>query len=294
MKPSRDAVDTIVRMALLEDAPWGDLTSQSLISTTANVTAQLVAREQGVFCGQDTVTAAFSLTDPAITTDFHIMDGEAFALGAIIATIHGPARGILQAERVALNFAQRLSGIATLTAAYVRETEGTHARITDTRKTTPGLRLFERYAVRCGGGHNHRFSLSDAVMAKDNHLAILAASSSRSLIEDLLAARAALPHTAHLEVEVDRLDQIDAVLAAKIDTILLDNFSIDDLRAAVQQINGRALTEASGGITLEFIRDIAATGVDLISIGALTHSVRALDLGLDINPAVGIPAIKPA
>ncbi len=294
MKPSRDAVDTIVRMALLEDAPWGDLTSQSLISTTANVTAQLVAREQGVFCGQDTVTAAFSLTDPAITTDFHIIDGEAFALGAIIATIHGPARGILQAERVALNFAQRLSGIATLTAAYVRETEGTHARITDTRKTTPGLRLFERYAVRCGGGHNHRFSLSDAVMAKDNHLAILAASSSRSLIEDLLAARAALPHTAHLEVEVDRLDQIDAVLAAKIDTILLDNFSIDDLRAAVQQINGRALTEASGGITLEFIRDIAATGVDLISIGALTHSVRALDLGLDINPAVGIPAIKPA
>ena len=239
------------------------------------------------------MTAAFSLTDPAITTDFHITDGEAFAPGAIIATIHGPARGILQAERVALNFAQRLSGIATLTAAYVAETDGTKARIVDTRKTTPGLRLFERYAVRCGGGHNHRFSLSDAVMAKDNHLAVLAAHSSASLTDSLLAARAALPHTTHLEVEVDRLDQIDAVLAANVDTILLDNFSIDDLRTAVKQIDGRALTEASGGITLGLIRDIAATGVDLISIGALTHSVRALDLGLDIQPLAEAPA-KPA
>jgi nicotinate-nucleotide pyrophosphorylase (carboxylating) len=293
MKPSRDAVETIVRMALLEDAPWGDLTSQSLIPAAASVTAQLIAREHGFFCGQDIVTAAFSLTDPAITTDFHITDGDALPSGAVIATIHGPARGILQAERVALNFAQRLSGIATLTARYVTEAKGTRARIVDTRKTTPGLRLFERYAVRCGGGHNHRFSLSDAVMAKDNHLAILAASSFRSLTDDLIAVRAALPHTTHLEVEVDRLDQIDAVLAANVDTILLDNFSNDDLRTAVEQIDGRALTEASGGITLSLIRDIAATGVDLISIGALTHSVRALDLGLDINP-VAVPAIKPA
>jgi len=293
MKPSRDAVDTIVRMALLEDAPWGDLTSQTLIPATATVTAQLIAREDGVFCGQDIVAAAFSLTDPAITTDFHIIDGEAFASDAIIATIQGPARGILQAERVALNFAQRLSGIATLTARYVDEAKGTRARIVDTRKTTPGLRLFERYAVRCGGGHNHRFSLSDAVMAKDNHIAVLAAHSSAGLTDSLLALREVVPHTTHLEVEVDRLDQIDAVLAANVDTVLLDNFSIDDLRIAVQQINGRALTEASGGITLGLIRDIAATGVDLISIGALTHSVRALDLGLDINPVV-VPAIKPA
>ncbi len=151
-KPSRDAINAIVRMALLEDAPWGDLTSQTLIPATASVTAQLVAREPGVLCGEDLITAAFTLTDPAATTDFHIIDGEVFTTGAVIATIHGPARGILQAERVALNFAQRLCGIATLTSAYVRETEGTHARITDTRKTTPGLRLFERYAVRCGGG----------------------------------------------------------------------------------------------------------------------------------------------
>jgi nicotinate-nucleotide pyrophosphorylase (carboxylating) len=284
MKPSREAVESIVRMALLEDAPWGDVTSQTLIPATAAVTAQLVAREPGFFCGRDIVTAAFTLTDPTITTTFHISDGQAFAARTVLATIQGPARGILQAERIALNFAQRLSGISTLTASYVAETKGTHARIVDTRKTTPGLRLFERYAVRCGGGHNHRFSLSDAVMAKDNHLAILAASSTSTLTDSLRAARAVLPHTTHLEVEIDRLDQLDAVLSASVDTILLDNFSIDDLRVAVQQIAGRALVEASGGITLDSIRHIAATGVDIISVGALTHSVRALDLGLDINP----------
>jgi nicotinate-nucleotide pyrophosphorylase (carboxylating) len=284
MKPSREAVESIVRMALLEDAPWGDITSQTLIPATAAVTAQLVAREPGFFCGRDIVAAAFTLTDPTITTTFHISDGQAFAARTVLATIQGPARGILQAERIALNFAQRLSGISTLTASYVAETKGTHARIVDTRKTTPGFRLFERYAVRCGGGHNHRFSLSDAVMAKDNHLAILAASSTSTLTDSLRAARAVLPHTTHLEVEIDRLDQLDAVLSAGVDTILLDNFSIDDLRVAVQQIAGRALVEASGGITLDRIRHIAATGVDIISVGALTHSIRALDLGLDINP----------
>ena len=285
MKPSREAMDAIVRMALLEDAPWGDLTSQTLIPASATVTAHLAAREPGILCGEDLVTAAFTLTDPAITIEFHRNDGQAFTASTILATIHGPARAILQAERVALNFAQRLSGIATLTAAYVAETTGTKARITDTRKTTPGLRLFERYAVRCGGGHNHRFCLSDAVMAKDNHLAILAAFSTDNLTQSLIEARASLPHTAHLEVEVDRLDQLEPVLAAGVDTILLDNFSIADLRTAVQQIAGRALTEASGGITLNRIRDIASTGVDIISVGALTHSPRALDLGLDINPS---------
>ncbi len=284
MKPSREATDAIVRMALIEDAPWGDLTSQALIPAEATITAHLVAREPGVLCGQDIVSTAFSLTDHTIHVEFAINDGESFVAGAILATIHGPARSILQAERIALNFTQRLSGIATSTAAYVAETAGTHARITDTRKTTPGLRLFERYAVRCGGGHNHRFSLSDAFMAKDNHLAILANSpTSRTLTESLLAARAALPHTTHLEVEVDNLNQLDSVLAANVDTILLDNFSLEDLRTAVHHINGRALIEASGGITLHSIRAIASTGVDLISVGALTHSPRALDLGLDIQ-----------
>jgi nicotinate-nucleotide pyrophosphorylase (carboxylating) len=283
IKPSREAIDTIVRMALLEDAPWGDLTSQTLIPAAATVTAHLVAREPGILCGEDLVTAAFTLTDPTITTEFNIPDGQTFAARTVLGTIHGPASAILQAERIALNFAQRLSGIATLTAAYVAETAGTKARIVDTRKTTPGLRLFERYAVRCGGGHNHRFSLSDAVMAKDNHLAILASSTTKTLTEALIEARAALPHTTHLEVEVDRLDQLEPVLAAGVDTILLDNFSIADLRTAVAQINGRALIEASGGITLDRIRDIASTGVDIISVGALTHSVRSLDLGLDIE-----------
>jgi nicotinate-nucleotide pyrophosphorylase (carboxylating) len=288
MKPSHEAIDAIVRLALLEDAPWGDLTSQTLIPATANITAHLVAREPGVLCGQDLVAAAFTLTNPLVTTTSHIEDGQPFTARTLLATIHGPARSILQAERIALNFVQRLSGIATVTAAYVREIEGTHTRIADTRKTTPGLRLFERYAVRCGGGHNHRFSLSDAVMAKDNHLAVLAATSSSTLTDALVEACAALPHTTHLEVEVDRLDQIESVLAAGVDSILLDNFSLDDLRTAVIQIDGRVLTEASGGVTLERIREIASTGVDIISVGALTHSPRALDLGLDINPDIKI------
>jgi nicotinate-nucleotide pyrophosphorylase (carboxylating) len=286
MKPCREAIDAVVRIALLEDAPWGDLTSQTLIPATTYITAQLVAREPGVLCGQDLVAAAFALTDPLVTTTFHVEDGQPFAARTVLTTIHGPARSILQAERIALNFAQRLSGIATLTAAYVREVEGTHARIADTRKTTPGLRLFERYAVRCGGGHNHRFSLSDAVMVKDNHLAILAATSSTTLTNALVEAGATLPHTTHFEVEVDRLDQIEPILAADVHSILLDNFSIDDLRAAVTQIDGRVLTEASGGVTLDRIHEIAATGVDIISVGALTHSVRSLDLGLDILPTV--------
>jgi nicotinate-nucleotide pyrophosphorylase (carboxylating) len=199
----------------------------------------------------------------------------------VLAVVSGPAHSILRAERVALNFVQRLSGIATLTAKYVAETVGTKARIVDTRKTTPGLRLLERYAVRCGGGRNHRFSLSDAVLAKDNHLAALRGSQGDDLTRELRAAFAHLPHTTHKEVEVDRLDQIEPVLAAGVDTIMLDNFNIDDLRTGVQQIAGRALVEASGGISLERIREISNTGVDLISVGALTHSVRSVDLGLD-------------
>lgn len=286
MNPAKldpDAIDRVVRMALLEDAPWGDITSNTLVPASSLITAQLVAREPGVLSGEDVFTSAMSIADPAIRTQFHHHDGAHFAAGALLATVHGPARGILLAERVALNFVQRLSGIATLTANYVRETEGSRARITDTRKTTPGLRLFERYAVRCGGGHNHRFSLSDAVMAKDNHLAILTANGTHNLTSALLAARAALPHTTHLEVEVDQPDQIDAVLAAAVDTILLDNFTTPQLRAAVSQIAGRALVEASGGITLDRILEIASTGVDIISVGALTHSVRSLDLGLDMQ-----------
>jgi nicotinate-nucleotide pyrophosphorylase (carboxylating) len=282
IQPGREAIHRLVRMALDEDAPWGDLTSQSLIPASAHVVARLVAREPGVFSGEDVFLAAMSLTDPAVSTRFHLHDAEPFTDAAVLATVEGPAQAVLQAERVALNFVQRMSGIATQTAQYVSAVAGTRARIVDTRKTTPGLRLIERYAVRCGGGHNHRYSLSDAVMVKDNHLAILAAAGAGNVTAALRSMRAGLSHTTHIEVEVDRPDQIEAVLAAGVDTILLDNFTTAQLSLAVAQIAGRALVEASGGITLARIREIAETGVDIISVGALTHSIRSLDLGLDI------------
>ncbi|MDN3482989.1 carboxylating nicotinate-nucleotide diphosphorylase [Arthrobacter sp. APC 3897] len=278
----RDAVDRIVAAALAEDAPWGDLTSELLVPGAAKASAVLTAREPGIFCGTGVIEAAFRLASPETAVEFRIQDGESFAAGTVLAEISGPARAVLTGERVALNLAQRLSGIATLTAAFVAQAAGTSARITDTRKTTPGLRVLERHAVRCGGGYNHRFSLSDAVMAKDNHLALLAADGS-DLAQALAAAKARLPHTVHFEVEVDRLDQIEAALAGGADTVLLDNFSLPDLRRGVELIGGRALAEASGNVRLETVADIAATGVDLISAGALTHSVRALDLGLDLR-----------
>lgn len=279
MPLSRVAIDRLVRLALEEDAPWGDLTSQTLVPAGKRFVASLVAREPGVLCGAALFAAAMQVTDPEIVVDFRHQDSETFTAGTVLASAEGSARSILQAERVALNLVQRLSGIATQTTTFVAAVEGTGARIVDTRKTTPGLRYFERYAVRCGGGFNHRFSLSDAVMAKDNHLAALGAA---DLTTALRQARAELPHTTHFEVEVDRLDQIEAVLAAGVDTILLDNFSLPDLRTAVTQIGDRALTEASGSVRLDTVGDIARTGVKIISVGALTHSVRSLDLGLDI------------
>ena len=281
---STHAVERIVRLALEEDAPWGDLTSQTLVPADARVKASLVAREPGILCGTALFTAAMQLTDASVSVSFDRKDGDSFQAGDVLATADGSARSVLQAERVALNFVQRLSGIATLTSRFVEQIAGTGARIVDTRKTTPGLRLFERFAVRCGGGFNHRFSLSDAVMAKDNHLAVLTATGSGGLTEALKAARMQLPHTTHFEVEVDRPDQIEPVLAAGVDTVLLDNFSLADMRAAVQQINGRALVEASGSVRLDTVAEIARTGVNIISVGALTHSVRSLDLGLDILP----------
>jgi nicotinate-nucleotide pyrophosphorylase (carboxylating) len=280
MKPDSRAIEALVRTTLLEDAPWGDVTSEVLLPADLLITAQLVAREEGVLCGEDVFSTAMSMAGP-VTVNFLKRDSDPFSAGDVLADLSGPAHSILRAERVALNFVQRLSGIATQAAKYVAETKGTKARIVDTRKTTPGLRLLERYAVRCGGGHNHRFSLSDAVLAKDNHLAALRTSGADDLTGRLRAAFARLPHTTHKEVEVDSLEQIEPVLAAGVDTIMLDNFSPDDLRAGVMQIAGRALIEASGGISLERVGEIADTGVDLISVGALTHSVRSIDLALD-------------
>ena len=277
LPPSHADVARLVRMAMDEDAPWGDITTASIVPVHAQAVAHLRAREAGILCGEDIFSVAMNLMGD-VEVQFSIHDGENFQRGSTLAVITGSARHILQAERVALNFTQRLSAIATITAAYVAATQGTKARIVDTRKTTPGLRLAERYAVRCGGGNNHRFSLSDAVLVKDNHLATV-----ENVTEALRSMKAHLPHTMHVEVEVDRLDQIEDVLAAGVDTVLLDNFSLADLRVGVEQIAGRALVEASGGITLASISEIASTGVDLISVGALTHSVQALDLGLDFQ-----------
>jgi nicotinate-nucleotide pyrophosphorylase (carboxylating) len=279
---TRSTIDRVVSAALEEDAPWGDLTGEALIPADGRARAELVAREDGVFSGGDVFEAAFRLTDPSIRVELRVVDGARFSTGDTLAVVEGPARAMLTAERIGLNFTQRMSGIATLTARYASEIHGTGARIVDTRKTTPGLRAFERHAVVSGGGHNHRFSLSDAVMAKDNHLAVLQ-SGGADLTTALRGALERLPHTTHVEVEVDRLDQIEPVLAAGIDTIMLDNFSLDDLRIGVGQVAGRAVVEASGGIDLDTVRAIAQTGVDVISVGALTHSARALDLGLDIR-----------
>ena len=275
----RRQIQRVVDLALDEDAPFGDLTSQTLVPATAVAHAQLVAREPGVFAGAEVFVVAMTTLDPSVEVTLHLADGDAFEAGTVLAGVDGPARIVLQAERVALNLVQRMTGIATLTRTYVEAVAGTGARVVDTRKTTPGLRALERHAVRCGGGHNHRYSLSDAVMAKDNHLAVIP-----DITEALRRAADDLPHTTHIEVEVDRLDQVETVLASGVvGTIMLDNFSLDDLRAGVAQVDGRARVEASGGITLETIRDVAETGVDVISVGALTHSVRALDLGLDIT-----------
>jgi len=276
----------VVGAAFEEDAPWGDLTAEALVPADARASAELVARAPGVMSGGEVFAAAFRLTDASVTIELLVVDGDPFAPGDVLARVEGPARSVLTGERVALNFVQRMAGVATLTRRYVDLVEGTGARIADTRKTTPGLRAFERHAVRSGGGRNHRNSLSDAVMAKDNHLAVLA-ERGVDLAAALRAARAELPHTTHIEVEVDRPGQIEDALAGGADTIMLDNFSLDELRAGVSLIAGRAVVEASGGVSLDTVRAIASTGVDVISIGALTHSAPALDLGLDVRIADG-------
>jgi nicotinate-nucleotide pyrophosphorylase (carboxylating) len=287
------AVLAVLRLALQEDAPYGDITSQTLIPAKTRATAVLSARVPGVFSGGEVFAAAMKLADPGAVVELLVNDGEAFAAGTVLARVTGNARAVLLAERVALNLVQRMSAIATKTARFVELVEGTRARITDTRKTTPGLRVLERYAVRCGGAANHRFSLSDAVLAKDNHLAVLTGGDPAKLTAVLRSAKAQLGHTTHFEVEVDTMEQIEPVLAAGVDTIMLDNFSLTDLAAGVRLVGGRARVEASGNVNLSTVADIAATGVDVISIGALTHSVSALDLGLDIEFAAE-PAIAPA
>jgi nicotinate-nucleotide pyrophosphorylase (carboxylating) len=283
-----ETINRVVAQALKEDAPAGDITSLLTISEDAHATAVLSAREPGTFSGAQVFEAAFTLTDPRISVAFSIRDGERFSAGEVIAQVSGPARGVLTAERIGLNFTQRMSGIATLTSAYVDAISGTKATILDTRKTTPTLRAFERYAVVCGGGTNHRLNLSTAFMAKDNHLAVLLAGG-KDLTTELRRIKNELPEGMVFEVEVDRLDQIEPVIAGGVDVIMLDNFSLEDLVTGVAMVAGRARVEASGGVNLSTVRAIAETGVDVISVGALTHSAPALDLGLDVTIETASP-----
>ena len=274
-------ISDVVSRALSEDAPWGDLTVELTIPEDATIDTRLVAREAGVFAGGALVDAAFRQTDARVELAGRVADGTPFVAGDVLARISGPARAVLTGERVALNFSQRMSGIATLTAQFVAAVAHTRARIADTRKTTPGLRALEKHAVRMGGGANHRFSLSDAIMVKDNHLAALGAVDAASTTAALAGLRDRVGHTTSIIVEVDRLDQIEPVLAARPTGVLLDNFTNDELRAGVELIAGRAIVEASGGVRLDTVAGIAETGVDVISVGQLTHGARALDLGLD-------------
>jgi nicotinate-nucleotide pyrophosphorylase (carboxylating) len=270
----------LVEAALREDLGWGDASGMLAAPEELVAQAALVARAEGVLAGLELARLAFVLLDGQVCWQALARDSERVSSGQVLARVRGPARSLLAAERVALNFVQRLSGIATLTARYVAAVAGTQARIVDTRKTTPGLRLLEKYAVRCGGGANHRFGLADAVMLKDNHLALIAATG-RTLRQVLDEARQVLPHTTRVEVEIDRLDQLEAALDADPDAILLDNMTPAELAYAVRRVEGRCLLEASGGVSLATVRAIAEAGVDLVSVGALTHSAPALDIGLD-------------
>ena len=271
-------VEAAVRAALTEDlGRAGDVTTQATIPLTARAKAVIAAREAGVVAGLPLAREAFRRMDGSIAFDTCVEDGAKVAPGAVIARVNGPARGVLSAERVALNYLGRLSGVATLTAHFAAKIAHTKARVCDTRKTTPGLRAFEKYAVRCGGGANHRFGLDDAVLIKDNHIAVAG-----GIAPALRAAKAFVGHLTKIEIEVDTLAQLREVLNEGADAVLLDNMSLADLRKSVETIAGRMTAEASGGVTLETIAAIAETGVDLISVGALTHSARVLDLGLDV------------
>lgn len=270
-------IEPVVRAALAEDlGRAGDVTSQACVAAGARLSVQFAVRRPGVVAGLDCARLALAAMDPSVRFHAQKRDGDDVAAGEALARAEGSARAILAAERVALNLMGRLCGIATLTRAYVRAVEGTSAKITDTRKTTPGLRALEKHAVRCGGGINHRFGLDDAILIKDNHVAACG-----GVGPALARAKAAAGHLVMVEVEVDSLQQLDEALPYGPDVIMLDNFSLDDLREAVRRTAGHARLEASGGVTLESVRAIAETGVDVISVGALTHSAPTLDVGLD-------------
>jgi nicotinate-nucleotide pyrophosphorylase (carboxylating) len=267
----------VVQAALAEDlGRAGDVTAQACIPAEARLAAVFAARKPGVVSGLACARLAIAELDPTATFQALVADGEPAPAGAALARVEADARALLSAERTALNLLGRLSGVATQTRAYVDAVAGTRARIVDTRKTTPGLRALEKYAVRCGGGVNHRFGLDDAILIKDNHVAACG-----SVGEAVRRAKAFAGHLMKVEVEVDTLEQLDEALPAGPDVVMLDNFALDDLAEAVRRVGGRIPVEASGGVNLQTVRAIAETGVDVISVGALTHSVSVLDIGLD-------------
>ena len=272
------SAQALIDMALAEDIGTGDITAMTTIPADSLSEAVLLAKAEGTLAGLPIFARVLQTVDARLSLRPLVEEGQTITPGKRLAHMTGPTRSLLTAERTALNFLQRLSGIATMTAQYVRAVAGTRARIVDTRKTVPGHRVLDKYAVRVGGGHNHRFNLSDGVLIKDNHIAAVG-----SLEAAIRAARAGAPHTLRIEIEVVNVEMAQAAAAAGADIILLDNMTCEQLHACVQAIAGRALTEASGNVTLATVRAIADTGVDLISSGALTHSVNALDISLNIN-----------
>ena len=272
-------VDELVRRTLTEDLGLaGDVTTMAAIDAASRGTAEIVARQPGTIAGLEVALAVFPVLDRDVDIRPEVTDGAQVTADTLLARVQGPTRALLTGERAALNLLGHASGIATATRAVVDAVAGTAARIADTRKTTPGLRALEKHAVRCGGGHNHRFGLFDAVMLKDNHLV-----AAGGIAPAVAAVRARVGHTVHVEVEVDRLEQVEEALAAGADSILLDNLGDDELRDAVTLVAGRAVTEASGGITPQRAAGVARTGVDVVSLGWLTHSAPRLDVALDLH-----------
>jgi len=273
----------LVELALEEDLGLGDVSTDTLIPEDHRSRARIVARQPLTLAGIELVDEVFRQVDPTIPVGAQVADGNTLEPGDVVWETSASTRSLLQGERTALNFLQYLSGIATRTAAFVKTAhqQGARPRICDTRKTTPGYRMLSKYAVRCGGGHNHRFSLADVVMLKDNHIAVCG-----SITQALENLRQSIPHTASIVVEADTLDQAREAAAGKVDVILLDNMTLEELKTAVRELGGKVILEASGGVTLETIGDIAQTGVDVISVGSLTHSAPAADLALELEPVV--------
>lgn len=269
------SLDRLIEQALLEDIHTGDITTQAVVPGRRAASARLIAKEELVLAGLFVAERVFHRLGPDAVFVSRVEEGARACKGDLLATVEGNAADLLMGERVALNLLQRLSGVATLTARYMEEVKGTKARIVDTRKTTPGLRELEKYAVRAGGGINHRTGLYDGILIKENHIA-----AAGGIAEAIRRARAYIPHTLRIEIETETLSQVEEALAAGADIIMLDNMSLSDMRTAVTNIAGRALVEASGGVNLETVRAIAETGVDIISVGALTHSARAMDISM--------------